>query len=545
MKTNKKHILYLIPLLILALTGCVRDKGNYKYSEIDEVKEIEGIDKNYELSYGETLHILPQVSFTLDKNKESFSYEWAYLEQANPTSGITNVVSVGEDKELNLLVSRDIFKTSGQKKMVLKVKNTETDMVYQKRFTINILVPMALGYVAICEKPKGFDLDIIADFRGELSLHTNILEVMDSSLPRENRVPRQVITGRDICSPTFPNTTNYIYALYVTSDKGNDRLLPSDYSYEPNYNISNVSILSEGYFPDGDIVFDKLHMPSTGEVTYGFHDNNWFYQRSHLQIHLFKDPINRIKDTDVYFRVAPYIACHVGSAVVYDIDKNIFLYHRIPSGDDAYYPSRINCCINFDDNEGDPFEWNDSNQELIYMTEFAESNTTSSFDVQMAFAIVKNKKTEQINYLQFYLYFSTAEKELKTTLPNADIEHADFICRYPDGNYLYYVVNNQIKCVHLSTMSMIDMPNNLIPANESISAFKFTIYKSRPLLTIGSYDPSGEVGTNGSLHFFEIDGFTGMPKLATHPAKPTATGKVQEMSWKGLGKVTDIAVKTQ
>ena len=63
---------------MMSFSGCLEDKNNYDYSELNglERKEIGGMKDEYFLSYAQELTITPTFEFTIDKENPDVSYEW-------------------------------------------------------------------------------------------------------------------------------------------------------------------------------------------------------------------------------------------------------------------------------------------------------------------------------------------------------------------------------------------------------------------------------------------------------------------------------------
>ena len=72
-----KTLKYVLGLMILIiLTACYEDKGNYDYHEIDEVR-VKGIPESVEIDRFSKLEIKPDISGSIFGNDTSkYSYEW-------------------------------------------------------------------------------------------------------------------------------------------------------------------------------------------------------------------------------------------------------------------------------------------------------------------------------------------------------------------------------------------------------------------------------------------------------------------------------------
>ena len=70
----KKIYIWILSLSVLIL-GCMDDKGNYSYSELNKIT-IDNIAWSNSINYGDPLNITPELSFSLDSVNVSLSYEW-------------------------------------------------------------------------------------------------------------------------------------------------------------------------------------------------------------------------------------------------------------------------------------------------------------------------------------------------------------------------------------------------------------------------------------------------------------------------------------
>ena len=73
----KRKSIYLFILAgLIALSGCLDDKNNYDYTDINELEgEITGMKDEYSISYSEDLTITPAFKLTIDQENPAVSYE--------------------------------------------------------------------------------------------------------------------------------------------------------------------------------------------------------------------------------------------------------------------------------------------------------------------------------------------------------------------------------------------------------------------------------------------------------------------------------------
>ena len=61
--------------IVLTLAACYEDKGNYDYSELNDIT-IDLGNTQFTAAEGETISITPLLTFALDSNEANLSYEW-------------------------------------------------------------------------------------------------------------------------------------------------------------------------------------------------------------------------------------------------------------------------------------------------------------------------------------------------------------------------------------------------------------------------------------------------------------------------------------
>ena len=72
-----RYILYLL-VMILGMSSCYDDKGNYSYDPKNDITVT--FDASYfEAVLGETVKLSPKLTFAIDSNDVDLSYEWIFL----------------------------------------------------------------------------------------------------------------------------------------------------------------------------------------------------------------------------------------------------------------------------------------------------------------------------------------------------------------------------------------------------------------------------------------------------------------------------------
>ena len=134
-----------IALSLLALAGgCIEDKGNYAYSELNTI-EIEGIttDSIYLIDQFETLTLAPTLRFS-GKPHANLSHEWKI-----------NYEVVSTDSVLNEQVSLEPNTATAYYSASLAVTDNDTGLKYYKNFRVNVTTSVSIGLFILRELPNG------------------------------------------------------------------------------------------------------------------------------------------------------------------------------------------------------------------------------------------------------------------------------------------------------------------------------------------------------------------------------------------------------
>lgn len=129
----KKYFMLLA--VILLLSGCYEDKGNYDYIDIIETK-ISNIEDTYTAYVGEKLVIQPNVEITNGENSK-IEYQWRINGE---------VVSI--EKDLDVIVNQRV------KKGIycdFSVKDIQTEIIEMKTFKIDVVSQFQTGWLILAD----------------------------------------------------------------------------------------------------------------------------------------------------------------------------------------------------------------------------------------------------------------------------------------------------------------------------------------------------------------------------------------------------------
>lgn len=133
-------IKYLFILqLVVSLTACYRDKGNYDYREINEVA-ISGIEDSYARDIDDNLMIEPSIEGTQYSDLSRFSYAWKFDDRV-----------VSEEFALDYIVNL----TPGMRRGRFEITDRETGVVTNRDFALNVSSSTAGDLFMILSKSRG------------------------------------------------------------------------------------------------------------------------------------------------------------------------------------------------------------------------------------------------------------------------------------------------------------------------------------------------------------------------------------------------------
>ena len=147
---KKQNILFVL-LIVVLITSCYKDKGNYDYTSIGDI-EISGFEDDYSLIAGvDTLRILPEI--TTLYNESNLEYTWLIYDAGNEIDTLS--------KEKNF---EYVFGKSGSFTLFFYVKNTENGYYVHTTATIESATMYSKGHYILKETADGnTDIDLITN----------------------------------------------------------------------------------------------------------------------------------------------------------------------------------------------------------------------------------------------------------------------------------------------------------------------------------------------------------------------------------------------
>lgn len=163
---------YIYLLMLLTLTSCFKDLGNYDYTPLDEIV-IEEVPETLpdQILFVDTIRINPVVYLGKDKSAGKFNYYWSRKEG---TGSEATFVRFSEEKDLAYPVDK-----SGDIVLLFEAENTETGVVRHKSVATKGTSLMSNGYYLLKENEAGnTDIDMIGfdSSTGEAHVYADLLQ---------------------------------------------------------------------------------------------------------------------------------------------------------------------------------------------------------------------------------------------------------------------------------------------------------------------------------------------------------------------------------
>ncbi len=494
-----KQIQYLVIMMVLciAAVSCYKDKGNYNYHPINELSFLNFDTTNgYSVEFGQPLTVSPQIKGTLDTSgaQKSYSYEWSLYFNSKDS-----VIST--DKILNVKLQEP----PGNYTLQLIVTDKTTGVQYAIRTQLLIITEIFEGFLVLNEVSGKSRLDMITYNRTDNTYkqHTDILTEMGSQLPVQGK-PIQVFCME---SEYFAKTPDS-YLIYLVTETGTYRLNPETFGYIDQYNFRNEIT--------GQIPADFMPLNLSGGIQYGITPMMFLSEGANIYKRGFEYPTFPYVPINIYagaatpFKAFPIVPMYYLYATIYNMDKRTFTSFSL-SG------------VNVTDMA--PASGFPVGRDMVYMEGKLNGN---------AYAVMKDPGTTTYYMVRFSPFMKLVSYNEQIT--GTDIDKAEHFAVSPDLGYLFYSVGGKVYEYDpflKTSFLMLDKGSARITYLSFQSFFasaSFTKYADwSKLLNVGTYDPSGAEGSNGTLEQYSVP--------------PINAALTRTNVWTGLGKITSVTYR--
>lgn len=505
-----KYYKFSILALIVCLTSCLKDQGNYDYRAINDIS-ISGIEteKKYEVyAFIDTLKIRPDIAGKLSNDESRFIYEWKVMPRGGDqmADSINHVVST--NKHLNLPIVLEAGEYVGYYKVTDKVEGTD----WGKQFHFLVKSLSNEGYMVLSEENGEGRLDMIATLtETEYKVAYDIWRDQEYNLGKPLALFFNYVRSN---SNSLYVTSNGTYRL----DKNlytNDRLnLTWSFGLNPD-RVDLIGTKSTSFSYDAP---REVHVVKGGDL---------YARNTQMAGSVFEYPINQIDGKD-RFEASPIIGM------------------PIPNNLASYWPYGHTILL-YDNTNKQFLELRDKNQ-FPNVIQFAKGNL---FSVKTGRDIVHAESTlnkytfailKEPGKQQFFLYgmllggnaVNSQEYYLEIKLANNDPIKRFAI--HPVLPYVFYATDDKVY--------QFDYSQPTVPAKEVLnySGQEIATMKFYPLVGWNAY----QIWERNKAHILVIgrnkmNGETDPGNIDFYTAPSLGDPLVKKKTLTGFGKIIDIA----
>jgi hypothetical protein len=512
----KRFSITILTACIIFLSACNKDKGNYDYKDINEIK-ISGIASGYSTVLGvDVLHIEPKLQMTeTEADPARFKYYWILYRGTT----IIDTLSTTPILDYKVNVSPDNYV------LYLRVVDSKTGVTWKAGTNLTVGTRFSTGLMLMGTGDNGnAEMDMITMVtdtvvvRGILSasglpaLQDPVTVLHNGSKDTSGNQGRLWIMTKSGSyyldrKSMLGNTSKKFGSIVVLTDNLNKESLTPVY-YAPQIKERGGNTSSSGNFTRAIITSDGNLF-----TTHTFLTGGDFYQ----------NPVNREQSNFNKLLVAAprlwYAINSMTSVMWYDTDNQRFMnYAQFGTGTVSTVPA---------DNPTDIFPWNQASvgRTLVYGEN--TRNTDGGSTNGNSFAIVKDNGNTHYIY-KFYASGATPQKrDMYTVLPiAANFDKASCYAFSSRRTVVFYAVGNTLYAYDYNKGLEKSYVFPEVVDEVTMLRFDTQIDFATNALYIGTYNTS----TKGRLRRFMV---------GTDPNTVTIA-PVDRSDWDGLIKIKDM-----
>lgn len=212
---NKNHLInYVCGLLLLLAGACADDKGNYDYTELNDLTI--RMDDSYTAIAREEFCVTPTVTGK-HFDAEDYTYEW----KAYDETGRQAPVVIGT--ELNL--HGELVLLQGTYRLVLNIREKASGIYYQQATSLRVNTPTSLGWLVLCSDQGRVRLDMVSHIKKTDNVYYDLLK--DTELA-DWQTPYQLVCDARMEEP-----------FYLIAESGCTRLSNTEFQWNESYRLAN------------------------------------------------------------------------------------------------------------------------------------------------------------------------------------------------------------------------------------------------------------------------------------------------------------------
>lgn len=523
----KKYITALL-LVVTFFTSCMKDKGNYDYKELSDIK-VEGIPERIEvLSKIERIVVTPKIISSKEGEIKGDNPNYAFRYRLGYKSyGVLGGVVDGRPEAWVDLPTTNGFNLDVPANFDANtyicwftVTDKRNNLVHSHLFDVIISSTTYQGWMVLSN--MGQEEQVRLDMISHISdTRTEVVYDIAEGLP-------EIHHGTQIAYYPRSNERIYIFSKEGSYQLDNETL-KSDPSQE--FNQNNFFIPP----PHKMISFATMAISTVMRLSFAFSDAGDVYSKNHsISGGVYGYPINTTLSGEK-FKVAPFMGVNEmrpsqgTRALFYDRDNKRFMSASYVSGGDIARMSII----------PDPFSAMlfsyQTGRDMIYMEGTRRSNG-------LVYSILQDAQGKRSIY---GINISAAGFRQDLYIENVSapgFEQATLFAFHSQFPLMFYAVGSKVYLYNLATKTAIEMTN--ITGGE-ITTLKFNLFKTAVLanlnkqtaefmnqqfqLIVGTFNNSVADGNGGKVAFYEVNGTN------------NTVNKLHEYG--GFGKVKDVTYR--
>ncbi|WP_127127750.1 PKD-like family lipoprotein [Pseudoflavitalea rhizosphaerae] len=146
------YSLSIAALTMASMQGCIKDKGNYTYNDINSISIQKDIPDTYFVMVQDSLKIDLEVNQTMPAAK-GITYDWVFY----PSSAAPYRKHIGNSANLRALITD----APGSYVLDLFITDNNTNVSFYKKFSVNVMSAFNEGWLVLNEKDGHNDVSMI------------------------------------------------------------------------------------------------------------------------------------------------------------------------------------------------------------------------------------------------------------------------------------------------------------------------------------------------------------------------------------------------
>ncbi len=479
----------LLLVLLVGLSGCDQDKGNYDYHALNE-PVITGVADSMSVLIHDRLSLSPSLGDNIT-DTAAYTFQWKAINR----TGEQEEIVVGETRTLD----REVTLDAGEYLLYFTMTERRSGLFWRKAYALTVSDPTSEGWMVLCSDGGKARLDVVSTVTGK-----TYADVLRDNGMDELHGPRAI---QYLASNTDSESPFYLFA-----DDGATRLSKNNFGWKKEYLFKYEVAQSLDLRPT------SITMAGGGIGKVVVSDSRAHYAQSMGIQGLYGSAVN--KD----FRIAPYVGANIGATsyaavyLFYDTDNKRFM---------AYCP-----LMAADDLGGENPVQTMDDMGAIATTRHPDAGVTgtafSAYPEGMDFVYMENTKYDPGNARmgttytvlrrdgQFLLYgiqlgdlllfadctFVLGKAYYGDLSGCTDIARAEHFAFSSLRSYMYYAVGGAVYRVNLSE-TPLKAERQFGYANETVTRLKFNIRQTASQRDYDLIVASQDAGGAGTLRIYD------------------------------------------